>query len=137
MATRADSTPAPISRRRPAALSAAPGRRGAAPSQNSEQNQSSDFSAYNLSASDRARVEDLIERLISLLDARDAPLADMEPDDDGEAEPAEASLQPVERRLASNVIRFPLLQRRVKIDWPEVPLPISDEVLPHAPEDRS
>jgi len=127
MATRADSTTAPISRRRPAALSAAPRRRrGAA--------LPAHLAHLAPLLRNRERIEALVEQLIALLDALDTPLADMEPDADGEAEPAEASLQPVERRLASNVIQFPKA-RRVKIDWPAVPLPISDEVLPQARED--
>ena len=36
-----------------------------------------------------------MERLIALLDAADASSADMEPDAEGEAEPAEASARPV------------------------------------------
>jgi hypothetical protein len=36
-----------------------------------------------------------VERLIALLDAADAPYADLEPDAEGEAAPDEASAQPV------------------------------------------
>lgn len=49
-----------------------------------------------LTAFDRARIEGLIARLIDLLDAHDAPSADMEPDWDHEADAdAERSLQPL------------------------------------------
>ncbi|WP_198365118.1 hypothetical protein [Roseomonas sp. KE0001] len=48
-----------------------------------------------LDAPDRARIEALIARLIDLLDAYDAPSADMEPDWDHEADADdERSLQP-------------------------------------------
>ena len=49
-----------------------------------------------LTAFDRARIEGLIARLIDLLDAYDAPMADMEQDWDHEADAdAERSLQPL------------------------------------------
>ncbi|WP_426957990.1 hypothetical protein [Muricoccus radiodurans] len=43
----------------------------------------------------RSRLEALAARIIAALDAADAPTLDMEPDVDGEAEPAEFSLQPI------------------------------------------
>ena len=43
----------------------------------------------------RARIEALATFLVDLLDAADAPQADMEPDTDGEAEADEAGAQPV------------------------------------------
>jgi hypothetical protein len=42
----------------------------------------------------RAAIEDMIERLIDRLDAMDGD-ADLEPDQDGEAEPQEARRQPL------------------------------------------
>ncbi|TPG41934.1 hypothetical protein EAH89_28215 [Roseomonas nepalensis] len=42
----------------------------------------------------RARIEALAAFLVDLLDAADAPHADIEPDTDGELEPDEASTQP-------------------------------------------
>lgn len=69
-----------------------------------------------LTAFDRARIEGLIARLIDLLDAYDAPMADMESDHDGELEAEEASEQPVRHPTVSKVIRFPRL-RRPRIDW--------------------
>lgn len=70
----------------------------------------------SLTAFDRARIEALIKNLIALLDAHDAPMADMEPDHDGELEAEEASEQPVRHPTVSKVIRFPRL-RRPRIDW--------------------
>lgn len=116
MAQRLTTTPDPASRRRPAALPAAP-RRRRAPSLPAH------LAHFAPLLQDRARIEGLVDFLIELLDALDAPLADLEPDADGEAEPEEVSLQPVERRLAaSNVIRFPRA-RRVQITWRQPHLP--------------
>lgn len=42
----------------------------------------------------RARLENLAQQVIDMLDALDAQYADLEPDHDGEAEPDEASAQP-------------------------------------------
>jgi hypothetical protein len=68
---------------------------------------------------------DRAEALIDFLNAADAPLLDLEPDADGEAEPDEASAQPL--TLApdrANVVQMPRRLRHVEgitsaapIDW--------------------
>jgi hypothetical protein len=71
-----------------------------------------------LSALQRARIEAEVERLIALLDAADAPFADMEPDHEGEAEPDEASAQPATLapdRVSAQVIAFPRRLRVVQV----------------------
>ncbi|TPG49552.1 hypothetical protein EAH89_21320 [Roseomonas nepalensis] len=66
----------------------------------------------------RARLELLLEEVIEALDALDAFRADMEPDQDGEAEPDEESAQPAALtpdRAPSKVLRFPRRPRAVQV----------------------